>query len=33
VPIVDNLNGFQSDPKFRLLAGVSFDLGRKRPAH
>ena len=33
VPIVDDLNGIQSDPKFRLLAGVSFDLGRKRPAH
>ena len=30
VPIVENLNGSQSEPKFRLFAGVSFDLGRGR---
>jgi len=27
VPIVENLNGVQSDPKIRLFAGVSIDLG------
>jgi hypothetical protein len=30
VPIVENLNGIQSDPNLRLLVGVSFDLGAKR---
>jgi len=30
VPIVENLNGIQSDPKFRLFAGVSFDFGGAR---
>jgi hypothetical protein len=33
VPIIDHLNGIQSDPKFRVLAGVSFGLGRKNLAH
>jgi len=28
LPIVENLNGIQNEPKFRLFAGVSFDLGR-----
>jgi hypothetical protein len=27
LPIVENLNGIQSDPKFRLFAGVSIGLG------
>jgi len=30
IPIVENLNGIQSDPKFRLFAGMSFGLGRTR---
>jgi len=30
VPVAENLNGIQSDPKFRLFAGVSFDLGGAR---
>ena len=30
IPIVENLNGIQSDPKFRLFAGMSVGLGRTR---
>ncbi len=30
IPIVENLNGIQSDPKFRLFVGMSVGLGRTR---
>ena len=30
LPIIENLNGIQSDPKFRLFAGVSIGLGTSK---